>query len=334
MFNGRFLIVSDRPEVVQDLRSSIGAGGHVCLAVNDGREALAALDEGSIPDVLISDLGSEHALDEIEYLNRFRQLNQLGQHVVVVEPGAPFSRTATWGGGGYWEGRVQTITRPFQPEQVRASLEQVLERMQDDLGALRGEMLRERARLRRTIRDVQREMVQALALTVAARDPFMAGHTTRVAGLALRIAEDLNLDGEERDLLENAALLHEIGKVAIPVDLLHKTEKLNETELAQIRSHAAVGAEIVRGVASLKKVAPVIEYQHTDHGELSRHISPDSREFLLAGILRVVDAYDAMTSERSYRGAMPRTYWERELRNGAGVRFHPQAVEALLRVCR
>lgn len=334
MFHGRFLIVSDRPEVVRDLRSSMDTGGHVCLAVSDGREALSVLEEGAIPDVLISDLGSEHALDGIEYLNRFRQLNQLGQHVVVVEPGAPFSGTATGSGGSPWRGRVQTITRPLQPEQVRASLEQVLEQMQDDLGALRGEMLRERARLQRAIRDVQREMVQALALTVTARDPFMQGHTARVAELALRIADELNLDDEDRDLLENAALLHEIGKVAIPLELLHKTDKLSDAELAQVRSHAAVGAEIARGVASLKAVAPLIEHQHTEHRELARHLSPDSREFLLAGILRVVDAYDAMTSHRSYRAAMPRTYWESFLRNGAGPHFHPVAVNALLKVSR
>ena len=70
----------------------------------------------------------------------------------------------------------------------------------------------------------------------------------------------------------------------------------------------------------------------TDHAELAADVSPIAREFLLTGILRVVDAWDAMTSERSYRHALPRSYWEPFLRAGAGTRFNPQAVATLLRV--
>jgi HD-GYP domain-containing protein (c-di-GMP phosphodiesterase class II) len=132
-------------------------------------------------------------------------------------------------------------------------------------------------------------------------------------------------------LLETA-LLHEIGKVSVPLELLHKIGPLSDAELEQIRAHARVGADIVRGVPALARIAPVIEHQGTHHAVLSAHLDPAAPEFMLVGILRVADVWDAMVSTRSYRGAMSPEYCRETLRGGAGTRFHPEAVEAVLRI--
>jgi len=331
MFNARILMVSDRPEVVSELDAIIGGSAHLSLTVPDGREALQILEDGLVPDVVISDLGSPRSLQGIDYVWRFHELNRVGRHLAVVERGAPFSGFARAGGGG--EPLVPAaLPRPFHPAEVKARIDAAIAHVDADLRAMRGEMWRELHRMQRAMREMQRDTVKALAATVAARDPFMQGHATRVAELCRRVGAELCLGEDQVGLLETAALLHEIGKVSVPLELLHKTGPLSAGELERIRAHAKVGADIVRGVPALTRAAPLIEHQGTDYADLAAHLDPAAPELMLAGILRVVDAWDAMVSARSYRGAMPPEYCEATLRAGAGTRFHPGAVEAVLRL--
>lgn len=334
MFHGRVLVVSDREEVVSTLGPMIRADGHLTLTVPTGEEALNVFEEGIIPDVVITDLGAGRSLEGISYLRRFRQLNQLGQHMVVVEEGAPFTGARTTGTSGT-AFRIEpfgVLGHPFDEGQVRGSVEGAMDRIRCDLQALRGEMFRETARLQQAIRDAQLEMVTALAVTMEAKDPYMHGHCARVAELARRVAVELGVEEEVVELLHTAAMLHELGKVGVSLDLLHKTTPLTPDELEQIRAHTRVGAQIAGAVPSLRRLTPLIENQYTDYVELPSRISPETPEFLLAGILRVVDTYDAMTSDRSYRENLPRELWESVLRRGAGNKFHPDAVVAFFRV--
>ncbi|HEX8903861.1 MAG TPA: HD domain-containing phosphohydrolase, partial [Longimicrobiaceae bacterium] len=272
-------------------------------------------------------------LEGIDYVWRFREMNRAGRHMVVVEDGAPFSgftRPTIGGDGASLPLLVTPLARPFRTREVTERIEEAIHRVDEDLRALRGEMWREMQRMQKAMREMQRETVNALAATVAARDPYMHGHATRVAALCRDVAEALHLSPERAELLETAAMLHEIGKAGVPLELLHKTAPLSPDELEQIRGHARTGASIVAGVPALRRAAPIIEHQGTDYAELGTHLDPQSSEHLMAGILRVVDAYDAMVSPRSYRGPMSREYWEGTLKAGAGTRFHPEAVAAFL----
>jgi response regulator RpfG family c-di-GMP phosphodiesterase len=329
VMTGRIMIVSDRKEVVAELEPIIRAGQHLSLSVADGDEALRILEEGLVPDLVISDLGSERSLEGIEYVWRFREMNRVGRHMVVVEEGAPFSGAFGRDVSAQAE-QITALSRPFRAAEVRERIEDAVHRIDRDFRALRGEMWREMDRLQQAMRDMQRETVNALAATIAARDPYMHGHATRVAELCRRVAAAMGVAAEEVELLETAALLHEIGKSSVPLDLLHKTGPLSPDELEQIRGHARAGAGIVRGVPSLRRVAPVIEHQGADYRDLKLRMDAREPEFLLVGILRVVDAYDAMVSARSYRGPMSREYWQTTLRSGAGWSFHPEVVAAFL----
>lgn len=322
------MIVSDRRDVVDELKPLLRAQSHLAVSVADGDEALRSLQDGAVPDVLISDLGSDHALDEMRYIWRFRQLNRVGRHLAVVEEGAPFSA----GSGASLPDEVIPLPRPFNTAQVMERVNEAINGIDHDVRALRGEVWREIDRLRQSVRDVQREMVTALAQTIAARDPYMSGHSTRVAVLCRRVGAEMGLRAADLETLETAATLHEIGKMSVPLELLHKTTPLTPAELAQIRAHAAAGARIVGAIPSLQRIVPLVEHQNTDYCYLSEHLPESSRDFLLACILHMVDAYDAMVSERSYRTAMPREYWETTLSGGAGTRFHPDAVRAFFRV--
>lgn len=332
MFHGRVLVVSGRAEVVAELDPIIRAEGHLTLTVPSGEEALNVFEEGIIPDLVITDVGPGESGAETGYLRRFRQLNQLGQHLVVVEEGAGYASTTSGSPGGFRLEPFSVLPRPLDPAQVRGSIEGAIDRIRCDLQSLRGEMFRETARLQRAIRDAQLEMITALAMTMEAKDPYMRGHCSRVAELARRVAERMGVEEEQVELLYAAAMLHEIGKLGVSLELLHKTTPLTPEELERIRAHTRVGAQIVGAIPSLRRAAVLIEAQYTDYAELPSRLSPASPEFLLAGILRVVDTYDAMTSDRSYRENLPRELWESVLREGTGSKFHPEAVSAFFGV--
>ena len=327
MLSGRILIVSDRDEVIAELASIIRAGQHLPSVVPHGRDAMELLAAGMVPDVVISDMGSEGSLEGIAYVRRFRELNRAGAHLVVTEPGSPVEP-----GGEAGRERFTVLRRPFQGDDLRRTLDEALRRVEADFRGLRAEVWRSIDRLRREVENAGAEMVQALATTIAARDQYMQGHSQRVADTCRKMAAALRLSEDHSTMLVQAAQLHEIGRISLPVELLQKTSPLDPDELERIRAHTKVGADIVRGVSSLRRLAPLIEHHMMDHCELSAVIAPDSPEFLLTSILRVADAWDAMTSERSYRQALPRADWEASLRAGAGTRFHPQAVAILMRI--
>lgn len=325
--HGRILIVSDRPQVIAELQPILLAAEHLPTSVPDGAEAMRVLREGVVPDLVISDPGSDRSLGGMDYVWRFREMNRMGGHLVIVEDGAPFS-----GPRPQAPRAITPLRRPFRPDEVRATVDGAIRRMDRQMRARRGQTWREMDRLRAAVRQGQRDLVAALAATIAAGDPWMEGHTTRVARLCRRAAAELRLGVEETAVLVDAARLHEIGRVGVPVELLHKTEPLAPGELERIRAHAATGAAILRQVPSLRRAAAVVERQGADVAELARHLDGDPGTALLAGVLRVADAWDAMMHERPWRGALTGEEARAVLAERAGTSFHPAAVRALLRV--
>jgi len=325
MLNGRIMIVSDRRQVVAELEPIVRRGSHLALTVPDACEALRSLEQGLVPDLIISDLGSSSsAHEDAEYLSRFRHINRAGAHLVIVDEGAEAPPS----------GGTIPLRRPFRDGEVQWAIEAAVGRIAEEVVALRGQVCREMEEMRHGMRELRRDVVTALAGTIAARDPYMHGHSVRVAALARRVAEAMGVAPADVELLEFASLLHEIGKVVVPLELLHKTGPLSPDELEQIRAHARAGARIVEGVASLRGAARLIEHHTVPYDALHRSLDSHSAEFLLAGILHVADAYDAMTSPRAYRGAMDHDYCARTLEAGSGTRFHPAVVEMLLRITR
>ena len=167
-----------------------------------------------------------------------------------------------------------------------------------------------------------------LALELKDASNIVAAHCTRVAALSGSIAEALGIGEQERDLLRRAAQLHEVGIVAVPVDLLQRPDALAKEELERVREHAKVGAEIVRASHG-DRVAQLVRYQYADYQEMQEmRLSAD--DLLLAGILRVADVVDAVTVPRAYQNPLPSDERREVLRRGIGSKFHPVAVHSLL----
>ena len=181
----------------------------------------------------------------------------------------------------------------------------------------------------------QRETVAALASTVDSTTPYMGGESERVAGLAVEMGKRLGLSGWRIQALEYAALLHDIGYLSLAKRSLSKAEPLSPVEWMRVRQHAEIGADIIGRVRSLERVSEIVR---------AHHERPDGRGYPRglrgeeipreAGILKVADAFVAMTSTRPYREAMKIDQAVGKLVKGASTRFSDDAVTSLVELYR
>jgi HD-GYP domain-containing protein (c-di-GMP phosphodiesterase class II) len=164
---------------------------------------------------------------------------------------------------------------------------------------------------------------------IEAKDPYTAGHTERVAGYALYIAEELSVPADRLEHLRQSALMHDVGKLAVPSRLLNKPGRLTAEEYEVVRSHNDAGIGILSRVDFMRTMAVTASDRHGRFEDGSEGAPADLvRE---AHIVAVADAFDAMTSTRSYRRALDQDVAFEELRKNAGTQFDPHCVEALIR---
>jgi len=188
----------------------------------------------------------------------------------------------------------------------------------------------ERAR-RRELEEAYMATLEALINALDVRDTETEGHSRRVAAYTVAIAKTMGLKGEELTNIERGALLHDIGKIGVPDAILRKRGPLTPEEWRIMRMHPVMGRQILRGVRFLKPAIPIV-YSHHERwdgtgypeGLVGEAIS------LSARIFAVADAFDALTSDRPYRRAVPAEVALREIRRCTGTHFDPQVVEAFL----
>jgi HD-GYP domain-containing protein (c-di-GMP phosphodiesterase class II) len=173
--------------------------------------------------------------------------------------------------------------------------------------------------------------IKALAAALDARDPYTAGHSERVSTLSVAIGRRMRLPNEEVETLRLGALLHDIGKIGVSDNVLRKAGPLTVEEFEAIKAHPGLGARILEAVPFLAPHLPVVELHHErPDGQGYPHGLAGAQIPLLPRIVRVADAFDAMTSARAYRPARPPAEAIRELRRGAGSSFDGVVVEALV----
>jgi HD superfamily phosphodiesterase len=178
-------------------------------------------------------------------------------------------------------------------------------------------------------REAQDATVRLFSRLIEAKDPYTAGHTERVSRYSVLVGTELGLDADDLDHLRLSALMHDVGKLAIPTDLLNKPGRLTPQEWEVVRRHNDAGLAILGQIGFMRTMAVVASDAFGRYEEGTG----DTPERLVreAHIVAVADAYDAMTSTRSYRKALSREVAFDELRRNAGSQFDPVCVEALIR---
>jgi hypothetical protein len=175
-----------------------------------------------------------------------------------------------------------------------------------------------------TVADAQDETVQMLIRALETKDRYTAGHAERVATYAGYIGKEIGLGPWRMERLHYGALMHDIGKLVVPNHILNKPGRLTESEFAAIRVHEKVAVQMLSHIDFLRPIA------HSGHSDQMRFDAEDRDHPVEPYIIMIADAYDAMTSTRSYRKALTQDEAFEELRNKAGIQFHPECVEALI----
>jgi HD-GYP domain-containing protein (c-di-GMP phosphodiesterase class II) len=240
------------------------------------------------------------------------------------EPGARATLPA------WWDGEVQGALSAEAPAGRRFAPRD-LDVLQE-LAGTAGAALQHAERRGSALRAI-REGVRDLVARIDAHDGYTAGHSSEVVGWACALGERLHLSPPDLLELELGALLHDLGKVRVPDEILRKPGPLDPAEREVVNRHPVWGAELLERVPGLEPVATIVRFHHErwDGGGY-----PDGLEYdripVASRIVAVCDAYQAMTSTRPYRAALPPAAAASELRSGAGTQFDPALVDCLIAV--
>ncbi len=176
-------------------------------------------------------------------------------------------------------------------------------------------------------------VLQTLTAAIDAKDRYTCGHSERVAHLAVRLAERVEMAADAVERLRISGLVHDIGKIGVPESVLSKPGRLTDAEFEQIKKHPEIGVRILRGLPQLSDVLPGVLHHHERwDGAGYPHRLAGEQIPLPARLLAVADAFDAMSSTRTYRAALPRTAVLEEIRRCAGAQFDPALAREFVRL--
>ncbi len=175
--------------------------------------------------------------------------------------------------------------------------------------------------------------IETLNKTLEAKDPYTSGHANRVEEYSVKLAEAYGLSYDSIQNIQKAAVLHDIGKIAVNDNILNKADKLTELEFNEIRKHPTVGADILSKMDFLGEVSNIVRYHHErfDGKGYPEGLEGDKVP-LEAYILSIADAYDAMTTDRPYRKGMTNQVALEEIEKNAGTQFHPNLAETFITI--
>ncbi len=183
------------------------------------------------------------------------------------------------------------------------------------------------------MRKVYLDTIRALAAAIDAKDPYTKGHSERVSEMSVVLAQELNLSDNDIENIEYTALLHDIGKIGIDDSILGKKGSLTDQEFDKIKEHTIMGANIIQPVDFLKNSYRAIYHHHERYNGKGYPDGIKSEDIpILARIIAVADAYDAMSSDRPYRKKLSKDKILKELKDQSGKQFDPEIVKALISV--
>lgn len=321
------LLADDDRELRRAMALVLEEMGLTCIEAGSGTEAVAILDRtGEVP-LLVSDMSMPGALDGLALLQEVHR--RYPDMAVVMLTGV---REAEMAVQCLLAGALDYITKPARPGEIRSRIRRALEKrelmLQNHFYQQHLEHLVDHQASR--LKVLFLEGVQTLVHALDARDPDTRGHSTRVSFYAERIAARMGFSGQALEDIRLGAELHDIGKIGTPESVLRKPGPLTADEFSHITQHTVLGERILAPLARANPVMLSIVRSH--HERVDGGGFPDRLEGnhipWAARIVTVADAFDAMTTDRSYRSAVSPGKARVELESGIGSRFDPDVVRA------
>lgn len=323
----RVLVVDDEEFLRSIVRERLEIAGYSVEEASNGKEALAMLESGGTYSVLLTDIRMP-GMDGITLLREWGKKSP-GSAGIVMSANAELDTAVH----ALKMGACDYITKPFNFDVLLITIENALrkkdlERQLDDYRTNLENKVKEQTDV---INSMYVRSIDAMIKALEAKDFYTRGHSQRVTLYSVAIAEELGVAGQELEDLYRASALHDLGKIGVREAVLNKPGKLSEEEFAEIICHPKTAVRILEPIPFFRPLLPAILHHHERFdgtGYPSRLVGKNIP--LASRILTIADTFDAMTSTRAYRKALPVEDAIAEIRRCSGTQFDPDIVPAFL----
>jgi putative two-component system response regulator len=330
------LIVDDEKSIQRMLGRLLKQKGYAYDVASDAAEARTIMETQDIGLILCDvNMPGESGMDFIKYIS-----GTYPETAIIMVTGnddAAIAEAALdMGAYGY-------IIKPFRPNEMMINISNALRRRKLEISKQNhmvemGRLIDERTSdLQKTFEKLRKTtdgIIHAMSLTVETKDPYTAGHQERVSDLAQSIALELGLPSAQADGIRMAGLIHDLGKISVPAEILTKPSGLSNIEFSLIKMHPQAGYDILKDIDFPWPIAKIILQHHErmDGSGYPHGLSGKDSILLEARIIAVADVFEAMSSHRPYRPALGIEKALDELTKGKGVRYDQDAVDACVKV--
>lgn len=310
------LVVDDEESILKLARRLILQEGHDCLLASNGLEAITVMEKIQV-DVVVTDI-TMPVMDGIELTKQIRE--NYSADVIMM--------TGYFKDSSYeyaiTQGAKDFIKKPFSTKEFQIRLKRVIKERETNT-ELKESLER--------MNDIVDGVINSLSSTVDARDPYTAGHQKRVAQLAVAIAETVGFSKARIASIRMAGIIHDLGKIAIPAEILSKPSTLSNIEFSLIKTHPQVGYDILKNINFSTPVAQIV-LQHHERLDGSGYPLGLSGDEILpeARILTVADVIEAMSSHRPYRPGLGMDKAIAEIKKNRGKCYDPDVVGACVKI--
>ncbi|MBQ3164364.1 MAG: response regulator [Lachnospiraceae bacterium] len=292
-----------------------------CL--ESGKDALAYMQH-HIPDLILLDIHMPE-MDGFEVLQNIKSNQQTKDIPVIFLTADNDSETEL---NSFKAGVMDFIRKPFIPDIMLERINRIIE-----LDRLQQYLQDEVKKNEIKVEKLSLQAMLTLSQTIDAKDKYTKGHSNRVAKYSKKLAMRLGLSEAEQDTVYFMGLLHDIGKIGIPDNIINKPQKLTDEEFAIIKKHPEIGYDILKNIAEIPNIEIGARWHHERMDGKGYPDGLKGNEIpKLVRIISVADAYDAMTSKRSYRDILPQAYIRNELEKGKNKQFDPEVAEAMIQL--
>ena len=323
----KIIAVDDEIGIVDSLSIFLKRSGYDLTGVTDPMEAIERVKnehfDMMILDFIMSPIHGDEVVEEIRKFDKDLYILLLTGHKDLAPPLDTIRRLDIQ---GYCEKSDKFDQLLLLIESGIKSISQMneIKRINDELSDTYEKL--EKAYL---------ESIEVLRYTVEAKDPYTRGHSDRVAAYSVLIGEKLGLDEDALKTLRIGGLFHDIGKIGIPDSILLKEARLTDDEYSQIKNHPSIGAHILQNASIFQDIIPIVKHHHEryDGNGYPGRLKGDEIPYF-ARIAAVADTFDAMTSKRTYRDALPLETVIAEIERCSGTQFDPSIAATFLDILK
>lgn len=319
----QIIVVDDDPIILKSAWNTLTGAGFNVVVLKSGKALFEHIKDNPAPNLILMDI-SMPEMDGFEVIRELKKSEIGWSDTPVIFLTANEDEDAETKGLSL--GAMDFIRKPFVANVLVLRVKHAVEliRLQRDLEGMVEEKTRENENL-------FMHVVESLADAIDAKDNYTNGHSGRVAIYSKEIAERYGYDEKKQEKIFMMGLLHDVGKIGVPDELINKPGKLTDEEFSRIQKHPAIGSKILSNIKEMPELAAGAKWHHERYDGkgypegLSGEDIPEE-----ARIIAVADAYDAMASNRSYRGALPQEVVRSEIEKGKGNQFDPTFADIML----